>query len=106
MDYKTDEREIAFSRTVKAGKRIYYIDVKRTRTDDYYLSLTESKKVTTGVGDDARVTYEKHKLFLYREDFDKVMESLTEAIRYVEEHKGKSEPRSEAPRDIHLDIEF
>ena len=73
-DYKKsgmgdNEKEIVFSQAIKAGKRIYYIDVKKNRKDEMYLSITESKKVVSGEGDDATVTFEKHKIFLYREDF-------------------------------------
>ena len=75
-DYKKsgigdNEKEIVFSQAIKAGKRIYYIDVKKNRKDEMYLSITESKKVVSGEGDDATVTFEKHKIFLYREDFEK-----------------------------------
>lgn len=106
MDYTGREREIAFSRTVKAGKRIYYIDVKRTRADDYYLSLTESKKVITGEGDEARATFEKHKLFIYKEDIDHVLDALEEATRFIKTRMGAFEPRSEEEHGINLNIEF
>ena len=87
-DYKKsgigdNEKEIVFSQAIKAGKRIYYIDVKKNRKDEMYLSITESKKVVSGEGDDATVTFEKHKIFLYREDFEKFAEGLEEVISYI-----------------------
>ena len=73
-DYKKtgmgeNEKEIVFSQAIKAGKRIYYIDVKKNRKEEMYISITESKKIVSGEGDDATVTFEKHKIFLYKEDF-------------------------------------
>lgn len=74
-----DQAEI-FSRPVKAGKRTYFFDVKATKGNDYYLTITESKK---RFGDDGRFHYEKHKLFLYKEDFDKFADGLMEAINFI-----------------------
>jgi hypothetical protein len=74
-----DQVEI-FSRPVKAGKRTYFFDVKATKGNDYYLTITESKK---RFGDDGRFHYEKHKLFLYKEDFDKFADGLMEAINFI-----------------------
>ena len=71
------EREEIFSKVVRAGKRTYFFDVKATKGNDYYLTITESKK---RFGDDGKFFYEKHKLFLYKEDFDKFTEGLTEAV--------------------------
>jgi len=65
------DNEIAYSKAIKAGKRIYYLDVKKSRNDDLFLAITESKKKIVGYDEDAQVTYEKHKIFLYKEDFDK-----------------------------------
>ncbi len=87
--------EIAFSRVIKAGKRIYYIDVKRSRNEEMFLSITESKKVVVGDGDDGQVNFEKHKIFVYKEDFDKLREGINEAISFIEERQGKAEPRQE-----------
>ena len=74
------EREDLFSKAVKAGKRTYFFDVKSTRGNDYYLTITESKK---RFGTDGKFTYEKHKIFLYKEDFNKFIKALGEAIDYV-----------------------
>ena len=78
-----NEKEIVFSQAIKAGKRIYYIDVKKNRKEEMYLSITESKKIVSGEGDNAMVSFEKHKIFLYREDFEKFASSLREAIDFV-----------------------
>ncbi len=75
-----NEREEIFSKAVRAGKRTYFFDVKATRRNDYYLTLTESKKRFNKEG---RPFYEKHKIFLYKEDFDKFTEGLTEAVRFI-----------------------
>jgi len=80
------EKEIAYSRSVKAGKRIYYLDVKRSRNEELYLSLTESKKKVSGDPENPDITYEKHKIFLYREDLSKFTEALIDVIRYMQDH--------------------
>lgn len=77
------EKEILFSRSVKAGKRIYYLDVKKTMKDETYLSITESKKIIQGEDEDAKITFEKHKIFLYREDLEKFMTALNEVVDFI-----------------------
>lgn len=92
---KFDERrepEIVYSRSVKAGKRIYYLDVKKDRTGDYYLCITESKKRVMG---EEAPQFEKHKLFLYKEDFAHFSEGLEDVIAYVKGQVGKIESRKE-----------
>lgn len=74
------EREEIFSKSVRAGKRTYFFDVKTTRRNDYYLTLTESKK---RFNRDGRFYFEKHKIFLYKEDFEKFIDGLSEAIEYI-----------------------
>jgi Protein of unknown function (DUF3276) len=78
---KTNGREEIFSEKVKAGKRTYFFDVKSTRSNDYYLTITESKKRYNK--DDEGFTYEKHKIFLYKEDFNKFMEALNNTVNHV-----------------------
>jgi hypothetical protein len=73
-------REEIHSKAVRAGKRTYFFDVKATRRNDYYLTITESKK---RFNRDGKHFYEKHKLFLYKEDFDKFAENLNEIIQYI-----------------------
>lgn len=110
-----NEKEIVFSQAIKAGKRIYYIDVKKNRKDEMYLSITESKKVVNGEGDNALVSFEKHKIFLYREDFEKFATSLKQAIDFVVSEQGEYQPLSyetptaqsdSANEGIKIDIDF
>ena len=84
------EKDIVYSQAVKAGKRIYYLDVKRNKRDELFLSITESKKIITGEGTDASYTFEKHKIFLYQEDFSKFIGGLSKAISYIHEHQSSS----------------
>jgi hypothetical protein len=74
------EKQEIFSKAVRAGKRTYFFDVKATKGNDYYLTITESKK---RFGDDGKFYYEKHKIFLYKEDFDKFSEGLAEAVAQI-----------------------
>jgi len=90
-DTDSRDKEIAFSRSVKAGKRIYYLDVKRSRNDDLYLSLTESKKKISGNPENPDVTYEKHKIFLYKEDLSKFTEALIDVIKYMQNNNINEE---------------
>lgn len=73
-------KEEVFTKVVRAGKRTYFFDVKATRKEDYYLTITESKK---HLGKEGKVYYEKHKIFLYKEDFNKFTEGLKDAIDYI-----------------------
>jgi hypothetical protein len=92
---KTDREEI-FSKSVRAGKRTYFFDVKTTRRNDYYLTLTESKK---RFNRDGRFYFEKHKIFLYKEDFEKFTDGLTEAIGYIKENAPEIMEREEFERN-------
>ncbi|MGN0049445.1 MAG: PUR family DNA/RNA-binding protein [Bacteroides sp.] len=82
-----NDKEIIFSQSIKAGKRIYYLDVKKNRKDEMFLAITESKKIVTGE-DDQQVSFEKHKIFLYREDFEKFINGLMQAVHYIENEQG------------------
>ena len=87
-------KEEIFTKVVRAGKRTYFFDVKATRKDDYYLTITESKK---RLGKEGKVFYEKHKIFLYKEDFEKFSEGLKDAVTYIgngKEVSPVSEPAS------------
>ena len=86
------DKEIVFSKAIKAGKRIYYLDVKKNRKDEMFLAITESKKIVSGEGDDSQVSFEKHKIFLYKEDFEKFMNGLQQAIQFIAEEQGPIEP--------------
>ena len=83
VDYDTDNRrrqETEYSNKVRAGKRrTYFFDVRRTKGDDFYLTLTESTRKSHGDG------YERHKLFLYKEDFNRFLQGLEDAINYVKQ---------------------
>ena len=78
-DNKDYERDEIFTKRVKAGKRTYFFDVKATRSNDYYLTITESKRKIK----DDNFYYEKHKIFLYKEDFGKFVDALQEAVDHV-----------------------
>ena len=82
------DKGIVYSKAIKAGKRIYYLDVKKSRKDEMFLAITESKKVVSGEGESSQVNFEKHKIFLYKEDFDKFLNGLQEAIRFIERKQG------------------
>lgn len=78
-DQRGYDREEIFSKKVKAGKRTYFFDIKSTRANDFYLTITESKRRVNGES----FTYEKHKIFLYKEDFFKFVEALNETVNHV-----------------------
>lgn len=84
MDENKAQEEI-YSQVVRAGKRTYFFDVRATRADDYYLTITESKKF---FNEDGSSHYKKHKIFLYKEDFVKFKDAFAEAIGFIEDKKG------------------
>lgn len=108
-DFENKDREEVFSKKVRAGKRTYFFDVKTTRSNDYYLTITESKKrLEDGV-------FIKHKIFLYKEDFEKFADGLTEAVDYIkanstvverkyDDYTHEPEPKKET--DENLDFEY
>ncbi len=119
------EKDIVYSESVKAGKRIYYLDVKRNRRGELYLCITESKKITQGEGPEAPFTFEKHKIFLYEEDFGKFIDALSKAVGYIHREQPEGlgyvsatetdEPDTEEPApdeeaplpdDLKIDIDF
>jgi hypothetical protein len=77
-----NEKEDLFSKAVRAGKRTYFFDVKTTKGDEKYLTITESKRRFDN--DQNRFFFEKHKIFLYKEDFQKVSKALNDAINFIE----------------------
>lgn len=95
FEFEKKDNEIIYSKSIKAGKRIYYLDVKKSRNDDLYLAITESKKKVTGHSEDPQIMYEKHKIFLYKEDFEKFTEELHDVIEFITQEQGKATPRSE-----------
>ena len=106
------DKEILYSKAIKAGKRIYYLDVKRNLKDDLFVAVTESKKVQSK--NSTQVSFEKHKIFLYKEDFEKFMEGMNEVINYIKQCKIGEQPdvASDEKQDeddsdeIKLDIDF
>lgn len=78
------QKEEIFTKVVRAGKRTYFFDVKATRKEDYYLTITESKK---RLGNEGKVFYEKHKIFLYKEDFEKFSGGLKDAVEFISNGK-------------------
>tara|TARA_B100001057_G_scaffold498350_1_gene605069 strand:+ start:4555 stop:4866 length:312 start_codon:yes stop_codon:yes gene_type:complete len=80
-----DQNEI-YSKVVRAGKRTYFFDVKATKGNDLYLTLTESKKT---FNDDGEGSYQKHKIFLYKEDFEKFKDGLDDVLNKIEELKNQ-----------------
>jgi hypothetical protein len=94
--YPRDQEEI-YSHRMKAGKRTYFFDVKATRGQDYYLTITESKR-RPGGDPDGPASYEKHKIFLYKEDFNKFIDALHDAVDFVREELLTEEEVAELDR--------
>lgn len=99
-------REEIFSRTVRAGKRTYFFDVKSTRAGEYYLTITESKRRFNN--DSGKFFYEKHKLFLYKEDFEKFANGLKTTVDFIQASNAAEAPVAEqkAEKDPHVDVDF
>lgn len=116
MQSENGEKDILYSKTIKAGKRIYYLDVKKNFKDDLFLAVTESKKVQSG----SQVAFEKHKIFLYQEDFEKFMRGMNEVMDYIKRTKEGDAPSAadtfleeeaqlqeeKSVEEIKLDIDF
>ena len=96
-----------YSKPVKAGKRTYFFDVKATKGNDLYLTITESKRKVEG---DGSFSYDKHKIFLYKEDFEKFRDGLDEVISYISKRSPQteySERKSQDDQNGHFtDVEF
>lgn len=85
-DYGTRDNEEIFSKVLRAGRRTYFFDVRATKAEDYYLTITESKKFTN---DDGSFHFKKHKIYLYKEDFNGFTEILNEMTKYILDEKGE-----------------
>jgi hypothetical protein len=97
LENKERQDEI-FSKAVRAGKRTYFFDVKATRSNEYYITITESKRKFNN--DQGKFFYEKHKLFLYKEDFDKFLNGLNDVIDFIDTGKIP-----ESPTEVVTEIE-
>ncbi|HLU81634.1 MAG TPA: PUR family DNA/RNA-binding protein [Flavobacteriaceae bacterium] len=86
MEDKDFRNEEIYSKVLRAGRRTYFFDVRSTRAEDYYLTITESKKFTN---DDGSYYFKKHKIYLYKEDFDGFKEILEEMTQYILDEKGE-----------------
>jgi len=114
LENKDRDREEIFSRAVRAGKRTYFFDVKATVGDEYYLTITESKRRFNN--EQGKFYYEKHKLFLYKEDFEKFSNGLSDVIEFIQTGKPPLRVETEIPEiadiaaeDVHLkhtNVEF
>lgn len=107
---ENSDKEIIYSKAIKAGKRIYYLDVKKNLKEELFLAVTESKKIQSKDGQ--QVSFEKHKIFLYKEDFDKFMNGMEEVIDYIKKGNAGLLPQepennqSDLEEDIHLNFDF
>ena len=112
-DQKNNNREDVFSEVVRAGRRTYFFDVKATRKNEYYLTVTESKKRYNREGD---FFYEKHKIFLYKEDFDKFSDALVSTLDFIkdkqpngaltEDENTETNAKEETTSDDYTNVEF
>ena len=82
--FEKNDRDEIFSKAIRAGKRTYFFDVKATRKNDYYLTITESKK---RYDQDGKYHFEKHKIFLYKEDFEKFVNGLQETVGFIQQNQ-------------------
>ncbi len=113
-----NDKDIVYSQAIKAGKRIYYLDVKRSKKNELFLAITESKKIVSGEGENAQYSFEKHKIFLYKEDFEKFSDALKDVLGYIYQrqapvtNEGTGLEGEEAKNDtslgdeIKIDIDF
>ena len=100
------DREEIFSKAVRAGKRTYFFDVKATRTEEQYLTITESKRRFSN--EQGKFFYEKHKIFLYKEDFEKFVNGLTVTLKFIETGvRPEPDPEDEIRDDAQFsDVDF
>lgn len=111
---ENSNREDIYSKVVRAGKRTYFFDVKATRANDLYLTVTESKK---RFHEDGKYSFEKHKIFLYKEDFDKFVEGFDDALEKIRElqngnnefqdaYTGEDDEENAMPVNEYTDVNF
>ena len=98
---RENNTEDVYSKPVRAGKRTYFFDVKATKgNNDHYLTITESKRRQEA---DGSFSFDKHKIFLYKEDFDKFAEGLQEAIAFIRENYLTDEEAASPSGDVSFD---
>ena len=95
------DREDLFSTAVRAGKRTYFFDVKATKSNEYFIAITESKRKFKP---DGRVFYEKHKIFLYQEDFNKFLAGITDSIEFIKLNQPEIDPSFYNKREENLEL--
>ncbi len=96
-NYDMMEKEEIFSKVLRAGRRTYFFDVRATKAEDYYLTITESKKFTN---DDGSFHYKKHKIYIYKEDFAEFKDILAEMTEYIINEKGNEVISERHQRDF------
>lgn len=94
-DNKNIDKDMVYNKTVKAGKRIYYFDVKKSRNNEMYIAITESKKIVSGDLLTPDISFKKHKIFLYHEDMSNFAEALLQVIQYVKERQAPPPSREQ-----------
>ncbi len=102
-DYEMTDKEEIFSKVLRAGRRTYFFDVRATKADDYYLTITESKKFTN---DDGSFHYKKHKIYLYKEDFVEFRDILIEMTDYIINQKGEEVISERHQKDFKREDDF
>lgn len=96
------EKEEIFSKVLRAGRRTYFFDVRATKAEDYYLTITESKKFTN---DDGSYHYKKHKIYIYKEDFAEFKDILAEMTEYIVNEKGDEVISERHQKDFKKEVE-
>jgi hypothetical protein len=102
FDKETFDKEEIFSKVLRAGRRTYFFDVRSTKADDYYVTITESKKITE---EDGTFHFKKHKIYLYKEDFVPFKEILDEMMDFVINQKGEEVISERHQRDYKREYE-
>ena len=102
-DFGMMDKEEIYSKVLRAGRRTYFFDVRATKADDYYLTVTESKKFTN---DDGSFHYKKHKIYLYKEDFTEFREILAEMTDYIINEKGEEVISERHQKDFKREDDF
>jgi hypothetical protein len=101
-DYGMNDKEEIYSKVLRAGRRTYFFDVRSTKAGDYYLTITESKKFTN---DDGSFHYKKHKIYLYKEDFEGFKDLLSEMTKFIIDEKGQEVISEKHQRDFNKEME-